>query len=162
MTIPYVPTYSGEAPNRNTQTSTVFSANSDDSLLYQTTLATNINLTVDEMNILAGNVNLNFIEMAGYTEKVIVGTTVSNVIDASTTNVVTISDGATAVSVTDVPVGSYTLTLILTDSTIDLAALSIKWCDGTAPTWTTDDDLIFLTTIDQGTNWYGTATTGYV
>lgn len=102
----------------------------------------------------------NSIEIGGYTEKV--GTV--NTIDASALNTNTISDGSTAVVINNVPIGAYTLTLVLVSgiSTINLTGLSIKWPDGLEPTWTIGDDLIFLTTTNQGTSYLGSASTGHV
>jgi len=55
-TVTDVPLYSGDAPNRLTQQQAEFSANSDDSLGYQATLADNMNVSIGEMNTLGAEV----------------------------------------------------------------------------------------------------------
>ena len=56
--IPEVPNYTGSAPNRTTQQQAEFSANVDDSLLYQTTLSENINTTVTAINTVSSEITV--------------------------------------------------------------------------------------------------------
>lgn len=56
--IPTVPNYSGEAPNRTTQNQSEFSANSDNSLQYQTSLSTNLNAATEAINQVADEIQV--------------------------------------------------------------------------------------------------------
>lgn len=95
--------------------------------------------------------------MGGYAEHVESGNDFSGI----ETNFISVSDGSTAITYSDIPPGAYTVTIELLDSVIDLSNFVIKWAGGTAPTYTADTDLIFLTTTDKGANWLGCAVTGY-
>lgn len=103
------------------------------------------------------NAAITLVNIGGYTEIVVN----ANLINASKFNVASVSDGAAPIVVSNVPDGSYTLTIQLTDAVIDLSNLSIKWAGAEVPEFTADTDLIFLTTIDNGATWLGSASLGY-
>lgn len=130
-------------------------ANVPDDLIASVNVQYAINEISDHLLNLLIAVQLN--QIGGYTEN----RTTVNAIDASETNFVLVSDGATPISVTNVPEGAYTLTIELSDYRIDLSGLAIKWAGGTPVAPTINTDLIFLTTSD-GVNWLGSASLGYV
>jgi hypothetical protein len=102
--------------------------------------------------------NAPLVEMAGFSERALEGTAV----DATLTNVSVVTDGSNAVQIVNVPTGAYTITFLVQTNVLDLSGLTIKWAGGAALVLTTDDDLVFLTTIDQGVTWLGSASVGYV
>lgn len=108
----------------------------------------------NEMNSKIEAFSLN--QIGGYTEKV----TTSNDIDASITNFVSISDGSNPITVSNVPIGAYTLTIELLASSINLSNFDIKWAGGTPIVPTSDIDLVFLTTFD-GNSWLASVSLGY-
>lgn len=97
------------------------------------------------------------INMAGYTEAVEASATV----DASKFNFTVVTAGGQALVVNNIPEGAYTLTVLVKSADLDLSGLTIKWFNGEVPTFSAQDEFVYLSTIDQGVNWYGTPSKAY-
>ena len=96
--------------------------------------------------------------MGGYSERAYAGP--PNSIDCSAYNVYHGGLGTSTVGFTNIPVGMFTFTFIVTDSGATFPAGTL-WQGGLSPILTADTDIVILTTPDQGTTWLGSYTLGY-
>jgi len=98
-----------------------------------------------------------FVETGGYTE----ATTNLYAVDCSLYNV--FFGGGGAMSFINIPNGMYSCTLFITAAAPTWPS-GIKWQGGVEPTWSSAGitDIVVMSTVDQGINWYGSASLGYV
>ena len=113
----------------------------------------------DDPNLLPyTDISASLLNMAGYTERV----TSDISVDASVTNNVLVAVAGQTLVVSNLPEGDvYTLTLLMKANSIDLSGFNIKWFDGLVPTFSSQDEFLYLSTYDLGATWYGTVSKPY-